>query len=272
MNSATLSRSQLISFYFQSLLNKLRIFTECQEGKLQLLIVEALWTLRPFTGIAPDSNFLIYKNFLKTKFGKFYVHPDLQSEISLSPAFERQDIDHLLTLIGKEIQKKQKVLFIDIGAHVGVYTVAIGNRFKKYKKQLDIIAFEPNASNFYSDNFSLLKKNIAENNINNVKAYNKGLGSKKTNKPNKYGITTVTLDSLLPVNFYKKYDVVFVKADIEGYETDAFKGAGNLIHSAKKLIVIVEDCVDQGIISYLKKQKFLFSVKLTPYNSFWIKS
>lgn len=262
---------QKLFFYLRALVDKLRIFTDCSEGKLQLLIVEILWTLRPITHISPNSQFLIYKDYIVTKWGRFFVHPDLQSEISLTPSFERVDIEYLIQLVHKELKTKKHVLFIDIGAHIGVYTIALGNKLKRYSNHFKIIAFEPNANNFYSNNYTLLKKNIKVNNLSNVTVYNKGLGSKRTTHPNKFGITTVPLDDFISLKRISTYDVIFVKADIEGYETDAMKGASNLFKQGNKVIFLVEDSVSLDIITYLKKQKCRFLKRLTPYNSFWEK-
>jgi hypothetical protein len=199
--------------------------------------------------------------------GSFKVNKDIQSVITLSPSFERLDRDFLKKLIQQDLKKKKKVLFVDVGAHIGLYAVELGNAFKR-NSNFSTIAFEPNANNFFDKNFQLLKFNIAANNIKAIKLFNLGLGSKITKKPNKFGILTVPLDSLDVANKVAKFDSVYMKIDIEGFEEDALKGAKVFIDNCQQFTLLVEDCVNPGVIRYLERN-FEFIKKITPYNSFW---
>lgn len=264
------SRKDQLKFYFRFFINKIRIITDSESDRLQILIVEIMWVIRGILRLYKyNFSLFIYKDFFKTKNGNFQIHKDLQSAITISPTYEIDDIQEFLSIIDQYVNKKSKVLFIDIGAHVGLYTITVGRKFIKYK-DIDIIAFEPNANNFYEDNYSLLLNNIKINNLHNVKVYKVGLGSKNSYKPNKFGFPTKTLDSVLGIGLAKKYDVVFIKIDIEGFEEDALKGSELFIKNSNKVYLILEDCVNENIFKYMKKY-FKFYKKISPYNSFWIK-
>lgn len=256
-------------FYFSYIFLKLFAVKDVSVGKTQIAVVELLWTLRPFIKKAADSKKFIWRDYFVTRMGSFYAHKDLQSIISLSPAFERQDIDYLFSLIGKDIRLKKNILFLDVGSGFGEYSIGLSNKFRRYKK-LSIIAFEPNANNFSSQSYSLLKKNITLNKRDNIKALNVGLGATDAKRENKFGIIVKKLDSIFPLKYVKKFDAVYVKMDIEGFETEAMKGAKIFFSYPEKVVIMVEDAVDKRIITYMEKD-YNFLKKLTPFNSFWIK-
>jgi hypothetical protein len=115
-----------------------------------------------------------------------------------------------------------------------------------------------------------LKKNIKANNLNRVKIYHVGLGSKNSDKPNKIGIKTKRLDDLVSINEIRKYDCIFMKIDAEEYSKDILIGARKILDNSSKAILLMEDYLHEDIIRYLNKN-FIFYKKLSPYNSFWIK-
>lgn len=256
-------------YIIQWIKSRLRIISDCKKGRFQFLIAEAVWIIRNLLKMPFQSSFLIYQDYFETKNGNFLVHKDLQSVISISPAFETNDIDELLSLIESFVNKKYKILFIDVGAHVGTYTVAVGKNFNRYKN-MDIIAFEPNANNFHKDNSKILERNIKLNKIKNTKFYEIGLGSKDTTEVNSFGIITKKLDTILSPKIALRYDVVILKIDIEGYEVDALKGAIEFIKNSKQVYFLVEDCVDSKVIKYMNKY-YKFYKRVSVYNSFWTK-
>jgi len=215
-----------------------------------------------------SSSLGMYLNKIHTKYGIFYVDKRVQTIIQTLPSYERDDIKYLTHLIGEYLKKKKKVLFIDVGAGIGNYSVELGNKFKKY--DFHIIAFEPSANNFSSKSNSLLNKNIRANRIKNIKVLNVGLGDKNTNKPNQFGFITKKLDDVLKKDYVQKFDALFMLIDIEGYEKFALKGAKNTISRAREYYLLIEDCVDTTLPQYLSKD-FVFLIKNTPYNSFWKK-
>jgi len=245
------------------------IFNDCKVGAWDIYRVELFWIIRgAFRLIDPDK-MSFHKSYFVTRLGKFHVNPSANGTYIVSPAFERPDIDRLLQLIKTDLKLKKKVLFIDVGAYFGTYSIGVGNACRKFAKNLDIIAFEPEASNFGDKNVAMMKKNLKANDIKNVKIYKIGLGKANETKPNKYGIILKKFDSIIKPDIAKKYDSIFIKIDIEGGETDALRGSVKFIANASKLTLLVEDYIDPKIVSYLSN-RFSFMDKITPHNSFWI--
>ncbi|HVZ66634.1 MAG TPA: FkbM family methyltransferase [Patescibacteria group bacterium] len=240
-----------------------------KKGTWNFYLAEIIWIISRFVNPRGLLNANYFASYCETKFGKFYINPDLITNIAASPAFERPDINYLFSLIKKDVNLKKSILFIDVGAYFGLYTVAVANQFKKYKK-IDIISFEPGSEYLSLPTYELLEKNTKINHAENVKLYHIGLGDKNTKINNRRGIKTVKLDSLFNKKEIKKYDSIFMKIDVDGSENEVLRGATSFIKDSPKLTILIEDFVDRRIIKILRKQ-FLFDRKLTPYNSFWYK-
>jgi FkbM family methyltransferase len=203
---------------------------------------------------------------------------------TVSPAFERRDIDYLLRLIHRQKKVGKKILFVDIGADIGTYAITVGNQFKNYDK-LFIIAFEPAKSSY-----ALLEENIKINNLNSkVELYNCALFNENDKEiefhfdpatptaswlilsdsdNNNQKVITKTLDSMLREKV-GEFDVLILKLDVEGVETEVLQGGENILNYDKEVYLLVEDFVDPSVIQYLQKIGAEFICKLTPYNSWW---
>ena len=84
-------------FYCNLFLYKFEILTKVKKGKLDLFLAELVWVLN---GIFKKRFSLPIKtDTYKTASGTFKVNKDIQSVITLSPSFERQDRDLLKKLI-----------------------------------------------------------------------------------------------------------------------------------------------------------------------------
>jgi hypothetical protein len=241
---------------------------EVKIGKTELILTELNWVLSKFFKFKPS--LVGRRSYYETRFGKFFINPDLKSTITISPSFERREINILLQLIKSDLKAKKKILFIDIGAFYGLYTVVVANEFKK-NRNLEIVAFEPDTNYLSRPTFAHLKKNIKTNGIRIVRLYHLGLGSKNTSIPNKVGVKTKKLDTILSSKYAKKFDRIYFKIDVDGYEKSVLEGASNFIRSADSITLLIEDFVDHRIIKYLAKD-FEFLEKPSLYNSFWIKN
>lgn len=212
---------------------------------------------------------------LTTIFGTYRFIGDNYGYSILSPAFERPDKELFLSNFKAALGRNRKILYVDVGAFVGDYTVGLLTFVNS--KRVTTLAFEPDPVCF-----SLLQENLRRNNIHGVRVFKYGLSNtgkavsvkgyvKKENRilPSRVPYTFRTLDSILPKNYYKKFDSIFVKVDIEGHEEEAFDGARYLLTSGKKIYLMIEDCVNPSIINYLKLHGFTFKTKITPYDSFW---
>tara|TARA_R110000803_G_scaffold209412_1_gene278979 strand:+ start:1541 stop:2302 length:762 start_codon:yes stop_codon:yes gene_type:complete len=128
--------------------------------------------------------------------------------------------------------------FIDIGSHVGVYTIILGNAFNK------TYAFEPNKEIY---NFLCANIAIKENDFwKKVDTYNLGISNingelpfiKRGNDGEANGFEEIKeyreseVDGLLPVktlDSFKFDNVGFIKIDVEGHEKSVIEGAINTI-------------------------------------------
>jgi FkbM family methyltransferase len=140
----------------------------------------------------------------------------------------------------------EDILFIDIGAHCGVFSLLIGQI-----PNSTIYAFEPNP-----EVFECLQENIQLNNLSNIKAHNIGLGDKIEEKElnicinhsglstfgtnltrftqdtNKKKVQVQTLDSFT----FDKIDCI--KIDTEGFEYYILKGGIQTIQKHKPNILL----------------------------------
>lgn len=145
----------------------------------------------------------------------------------LKGVYEEKQTQHFL------YQLKEDDAVLDIGAHVGYYSLLAGKAAKRGK----VYAFEPD-----SDSASLLKENIKLNKLTNIEVvpaavadkdgflyfesqeFNKGESSLSSEEKG-YKVAAITLDNW--AKNIKKIDIV--KMDIEGAEIKALRGGRNTL-------------------------------------------
>ena len=172
------------------------------------------------------------------------------------------------------------MIFIDIGAHVGLFSVpasfAVGSKGT-------VIAFEP-----HPENFAILRTNIHNNEIKNAQliqsavtnfngvselhesAINSGdhrLVETNRISGSKVETVTTTLDTFCEQNNITKVDVI--KIDVQGSEFAVLDGMQKLLDQNKKLALIIEyspwmlraaGAIPERLIQKLKMQGFDISV------------
>ncbi len=275
-----------IAFYWSYFTTKVfSLWFEVKYPKLKMFIYEMLYSSMKLI----DHTSLLASPFntdlVETKFGIFKIRPHTSDMSNCSPAFERRDIDYLLHLIEHMKKEGRKILFLDIGADIGTFTVTVGNRSRSYEN-LRIMAFEPALSSY-----SLLKENILLNNLSQkAEPFNIALFSEdnrevnflfNTDAPGSSSITfsgssgrnsekvpARALDSVIGERI-KDYDTVIFKMDVEGAEKDVLIGADRILKSDIDVYLVVEDFVNPEIIDFLENTGAEFLFKLTPYNSWW---
>jgi len=148
-----------------------------------------------------------------------------------------------------------KNLVLDIGAHIGYYSL-VGSL--RVGKQGRVIAFEPSEYNA-----GLLRKTLGENGITNVKVEQKAVGARTgegkifldvenrgDNRTYDCGelrqtrrVKIVALD-----DYFLRYKGVIdlVKIDIQGYELQALRGMMGLL-SKKRISVIISELWPEGL-------------------------
>jgi FkbM family methyltransferase len=176
--------------------------------------------------------------------------------------------------------KLEKLVIIDIGAHVGLYTL-----YSKFFKNHTFYSFEP-----YNIAFNHLINNIKLNEIKNVKLFNIGLSNKIEQKLLKIpggckGLATladkpirmeknhkkliISVDTIDNLFFNKNIKVDFIKIDTEGWEYNIIKGGLKTINKYKPLIQLeinrlnLKQCniIISELIKLLEELEYIFLYK-----------
>ncbi|HEX2230594.1 MAG TPA: FkbM family methyltransferase [Nitrososphaeraceae archaeon] len=152
---------------------------------------------------------------------------------------------------------KEGDIVIDIGAHIGLYTI-IGA--KRVGTQGKVVAIEADP-----ENFEMLNRNIKLNQLTNVIPLNYAVYSKETkiklylpsgesgftkyntimpnwiNTQEKFvEVNANTLDYLLQLNKIRQEEVNWIKIDVEGAEFEVLKGATNVLSKSKDVALLME--------------------------------
>lgn len=194
--------------------------------------------------LAPLVNFL-KPDYIEAEGYKLYIDK-LDTIVSENLLFSKKWEDFATILFKKSIRTGDTVL--DIGAHIGYYTMIAS---KLVGDQGKVYAFEPEPKNF-----SLLKKNIIENNLKNVVLVNKAISRKgRTTKlyinrentgdhriyNSKDGRRSIWVKSIALDDFLKKKTQVnLIKMDIQGAEFEALKGGLGLIRKNQHIKILTE--------------------------------
>ena len=217
----------------------------------------------------------------------FLLNPKnpIDREIYLKNKYE----DEQITFLKKKIDENRIKIFIDIGAHMGFYSINLS------KKKLEIYAFEP-----IVENFNQLKKNISINKIYNIKAYNCALSNIKRSATmwvpdkdrtggfaiynendealTKYNMKNISKrviqsdigDDLLDI----KNSTIAIKIDVERHEEEVLYGINKLLENNKIVIQIeIFDERKKQIFDLLKNKNYylIHSIKkdyyFTNYNN-----
>lgn len=269
-------------FYLSYFFYKIIIPFEVRDPRWKMWWYEFRYTIAKFKDYNRSIPWKYSRNIIKTKFGTFRIRTGTSDAANVSTAFERRDINYLLRLVRKLINKGKKVLFLDIGADLGGYSVIVASYFRK--DAVKVKSFEPVEASCF-----LIKENLALNNIEDkVELYPVALLNNKNDR------AEIKLDSVTPGSssmtsegenrtlFIKTdkldnviggeipdYDAIVFKIDVEGVEQEVLEGAKGVIDSGKDIYIMVEDFIKPEIINYLGKNDFDFLAKVTSYNSWW---
>jgi FkbM family methyltransferase len=152
---------------------------------------------------------------------------------------------------------KEGDVVIDIGAHIGRYTIIASRRVGTNGK---VVAIEA-----HPNNVEILNRNIKLNQLTNViplnyTAYSKetklklyllgeelgntGLNTIKSNRSRTEDkfveVNAYTLDYLLQLNQIREDQVNWIKIDVEGAEFEVLKGATNVLSKSKDISLLIE--------------------------------
>jgi len=192
--------------------------------------------------------FLLYSNYYFTEYKKFF---------------------------GEELQIKKGTTIIDIGAHIGTFSLPISYEYKSR-----VFSFEPNISNYQYliDNIqiNLLNDRISTYNVaiskeNNYVEFTEGdtstRGALTHNKFHKsasngttYKVKTVSLNDVVNEEQIKTVDIL--KIDCEGAEYEIIYNLNDNIFSMTKLIFVeihplIENRDPKRLIKFIKSKGFI---------------
>ena len=209
--------------------------------------------------------------FLKRKYKIQYIKPRVeyltirtQDGVFKCPIFDKWDAVYSINpfterSLKEEVNiKNRNVIFFDIGAFVGKYTIMLGNIMKRGKNiNYKIFGFEPSPISY-----QLLKENINLNKlVGIVKVYNTALSNRNdilkfmenfstsrviTNANREVTNNIVLVNSITGDNFLKneKLDIqekfILMKIDVEGHEFEVIEGFKETLKISTEGKLIVE--------------------------------
>jgi len=175
---------------------------------------------------------------------------------------------------------KQGDIVVDIGAHIGRYTIIASKQVGTNGK---VVAIEA-----HPGNFEMLNRNIKLNQLTNVIPLNYAVYSKETkiklylpeeesgntiyntiisdrarNEEKFVDVNANTLDYLLQSKGIKQEEVNWIKIDVEGAEFEVLKGATNILSKSRDIALLIEihnlrDSTNlyRPIVDFLKSYNF----------------
>lgn len=194
----------------------------------------------------------------------YIMHIDKNDTIVSHYILENKAWEELSSSVMNSVIKSGDTV-LDIGAHIGYYTLLASKRVGPHGK---VYAFEPDPHNF-----SLLKKNIKTNNIKNVVLVNKAVGDKDTtthfylnptntgdnrtykndNPSKRITVQQIKLDGFItePVHV--------IKMDIQGSELKALEGMKRLL-AKNPYLTIFSEFWPEGLLNNNSDPKKLLQI------------
>jgi FkbM family methyltransferase len=168
----------------------------------------------------------------------FYCPKGHDFNVYLNPYYHECDI---VSFVFDVLQKGD--VFIDVGAHGGLYTLLSG---KMVGSEGRAIAIEPNP-----DNLKFLRQNVKLNHLNNINVISKAASNEKLKinlhyETEKTALTstissaskTIEVETILIDELTEKYDnIKLLKVDTEGYDLRVLKGAHCTLQKTRYVVV-----------------------------------
>jgi FkbM family methyltransferase len=183
------------------------------------------------------------------------------------PDYEKAIFDYVIDYIHGERCGRDKIVFIDVGANIGRYSLFLAKKFPK----LNVVAIEPDP-----EAFSSLVKGIKINGLNNVIALNvaafdvdefvtlyrkrsPSLNSivEKENAFEAIKVAARRLDSIIKELGINQVDIV--KIDVEGAELHVLRGFRNgIIRFRPKIIIEVNKSNRKEVFEFFEEAKYTY--------------
>lgn len=196
----------------------------------------------------------------------------------VSPLSEAKELKMLLDkpkILRKLANKNDyQIVFIDVGAHIGKYTIILSHLVHK------VVALEPDPRNY-----TVLKYNIKLNNIHNVIALQIAASSKERivrlavddtytaqssvveecSADRSIRVQALPLDTLLErLGLASDTTYYIIKIDVEGHEVDILKGAEKLFHKTKLALIETTYKTIYSVIKLLPRNMYLIVSRYYP--------
>src|SRR5215213_3257996 len=212
---------------------------------------------------------------------KFYCRINNREDLVFMTNHEEDIIEHFTP--------KEGDIVVDIGAHMGRYTIISSKRVGANGK---VVAIEADPSNF-----EMLNRNIKLNQLTNVIPLNYAAYSKETKiklylpdeesgytiyntiMSNRAGtedkfvdVNAQTVDYLLELNQIREEEVNWIKIDVEGAEFEVLKGATNVLSKSKDIALLIEIHGPDNyrpIIEFLRLYNFKIEFEKSNKNGDW---
>ena len=184
-----------------------------------------------------------FRMIIRFPFSSFYFRPLFLNEVYMALGFWEPYVRKTLILNKGDV-------FVDVGAHIGYYTLYAS---RKVGKDGSVIAIEPDERNL-----SVLYKNIKAAEANNVRVIEAAAGSEDsslylvprqnplvtgtTKEGGKYfeqkEIKSICLNSLIGSISVGEHSRVFIKIDVEGGEIDVIRGGLSFVKRYHPILII----------------------------------
>lgn len=200
----------------------------------------------------PLGKFLVRDVWARISYGKFYCRKYEEDLSIISESFEFKTIRKFIKLA------RGKNLVVDVGAHIGKYTILAAKLAK------NVIAIEP-----HKENFKILKRNVRLNKLKNVYTLNLAASSRNSKLKLYIGDTSghhsiskkskdyQVVDGIKLDTFFKRLKlekIDLIKIDVEGAEMQVLLGMKEYLRNRKIKNIIIEIWPNN-----LKKVKRFFS-------------
>ena len=230
-----LKKRILVSFKGYRCRDKVRLFGWLILDSVPRTLLQTLPTLKEYIELA---KILLLRGVILNVNESQFTLLDSESVLIISPEFESWIWNHLKVAKGD--------VFLDVGAHIGKYTVSIA---KIVGENGLVIAIEPHPTNYKT-----LVENIRLNGLKNVIALNIAAWSEDRkvtlfigDKPGHHSVkknfgrgsiivNAKALDNVL--NELKVEKVNWIKIDVEGAEFEVLKGLQNTLRKHRPTLIV----------------------------------
>lgn len=190
---------------------------------------------------------LLKKRKITFKYRQFSIKASTNSAIESMILFNEYNEGIILDLI--EFYSKKDYDFIDIGANIGLHSLAAAS----VNSNIEVYSFEPEPNNF-----SDFINNITLNQFKTIRPFMIGLGDVIRNEKlyvneawnkGKHSLVNqfpTTSEITIPISTLDTFEKnitssnLFIKIDVEGYEKQVIEGAVNILKRTENCVLSIE--------------------------------